>query len=278
MPEIAEVRITANKIKKFAQDAVFNKINISEQTPNQINTNLPFDKFKIDVFTRGKEMKIRLNDVNSNHFYDLTLGLGMTGNIDYCLDEEKFKNKNHVHLWFEGFSEDYENSKFFLYLSDPRKFAKWNWGDFSSHRGPDMIDFSDEFKQNIYDNLNKKFFQKYIFEALMDQRYFNGVGNYLRAEIIGKYDTNPFQQAYNLMNEDFLDHCKKTCERAYELGGAELRDWKGSSDLDKKRKEWFDKWMKFYQNPECNWIYDSNNRKFWFSSKWKNFIPDKYIS
>lgn len=46
------------------------------------------------------------------------------------------------------------------------------------------------------DNLHKKAFGKPIMEVLMNQQYFNGIGNYLRAEILFRIgDLNPFISA-----------------------------------------------------------------------------------
>ena len=39
-------------------------------------------------------------------------------------------------------------------------------------------------RENVLRNLADKVFDKPICEALLDQRFFNGIGNYLRAEIL----------------------------------------------------------------------------------------------
>ena len=41
-----------------------------------------------------------------------------------------------------------------------------------------------EFRSNILDNLEDKIFDKPLCEVMHNQKYFNGIGNYLRAEII----------------------------------------------------------------------------------------------
>lgn len=39
-------------------------------------------------------------------------------------------------------------------------------------------------RENVLRNLADKVFDQPICEALLDQRFFNGIGNYLRAEIL----------------------------------------------------------------------------------------------
>lgn len=40
------------------------------------------------------------------------------------------------------------------------------------------------FRENVLSNLSDKTFDKPICEVLLNQKYFNGIGNYLRAEIL----------------------------------------------------------------------------------------------
>ena len=65
------------------------------------------------------------------------------------------------------------------------RFGKWKVSDsFSSNRGPDPVREYELFRKNILTNLHSKTFKKPICEVLNDQMYFNGIGNYLRAEIL----------------------------------------------------------------------------------------------
>lgn len=51
------------------------------------------------------------------------------------------------------------------------------WG---KDRGPDPVKEFDEFCEHLQAHLGCAAFRKPISEVLLDQRYFNGVGNYLR--------------------------------------------------------------------------------------------------
>ena len=39
-------------------------------------------------------------------------------------------------------------------------------------------------RENVLDNIEKAAFNKPICEAMLNQKFFNGIGNYLRAEIL----------------------------------------------------------------------------------------------
>lgn len=45
----------------------------------------------------------------------------------------------------------------------------------------------DEFKENILSNLEQPVFRRPICEVLLNQQYFNGIGNYLRAEVLYRW-------------------------------------------------------------------------------------------
>ena len=54
----------------------------------------------------------------------------------------------------------------------------------SKDRAPDPMFEYEEFRSNILDNLTDRIFDKPLCEVMHNQKYFNGIGNYLRAEII----------------------------------------------------------------------------------------------
>ena len=65
------------------------------------------------------------------------------------------------------------------------RFGRWELTDeWSKNRGPDPMFEYKEFRSNILDSLEDKIFDKPLCEVMHNQKYFNGIGNYLRAEII----------------------------------------------------------------------------------------------
>lgn len=73
-----------------------------------------------------------------------------------------------------------------LSFVDFRRFGHWEINaDWGSDRGPCPITDYENFRKNVIDNLEENAFKnKAICEVLLNQKYFNGIGNYLRAEIL----------------------------------------------------------------------------------------------
>jgi endonuclease VIII-like 1 len=76
-----------------------------------------------------------------------------------------------------------------LNFVDFRRFGRWEMNaDWGSDRGPCPITDYETFRKNIVDNLEDPAFkQKAICEVLLNQKFFNGIGNYLRAEILFRW-------------------------------------------------------------------------------------------
>ena len=155
MPEISEVRIMSEYINEVSQNKTF--VNIRKSKVSKVKTNLDGDwsiGFNLKSESRGKELILKLEGLNKS----LLTNMGMSGNWFFT------ENKNipkHAHLIFEtkeGWS---------LCMVDVRRFAKWRWSEtWSENRGPDPIKEKLEFIENISKNLDKKDFQKPIYELM----------------------------------------------------------------------------------------------------------------
>jgi hypothetical protein len=89
-----------------------------------------------------------------------------------------------------------------LLAHSSRRFGSWqvteDWGD-AKERGPDIVTEHAAFKQLIKSSLDAPVFNKAICEVMLDQQYFNGIGNYLRAEILHRADVHPFARARDVL-------------------------------------------------------------------------------
>ena len=66
-----------------------------------------------------------------------------------------------------------------------RGFGRWTLtSEWSENRGPCILQERDQFRTHVLASLEARAFSKPICEVMLDQRYFNGVGNYLRAEAL----------------------------------------------------------------------------------------------
>lgn len=82
----------------------------------------------------------------------------------------------------------YTTNDMALSYVDPRRFGSWyetdEWGP---ARGPDPVLEHQLFCDHVLSNIHLDVFNKPICEVLLNQKYFNGIGNYLRSEILYRF-------------------------------------------------------------------------------------------
>ena len=264
MPELAELRLTADYINKCSHGEGpgihYTKI---EKNPNHKGTHCitpesPKDYFSLSAESRGKELIVYIKE--GNNVTPLRMSMGMSGHFELTNTGQESK---HAHLKF------YRKDGTTLSFVDVRRFGKWKAGEtWSTNRGPDPTTEADEFKYNILKNLDKKVFDHPIHLVLMNQKYFNGIGNYLRAEILYRLPLiDPFMEARTVIEKypKLIELCTIIPRKAYALGGGQLKDWENPFKTDKEKME---KFIKCYHNPAMAWCKDKNGRRFWFDPIW----------
>jgi endonuclease VIII-like 1 len=283
MPELSEIKIMSDFINHVAtHDSFFEKIDKSTYTKVKTEIDI-FDGgvFTINAKSRGKELMIHMEliggDINGAVVKNLICTMGMSGNWIYIKGdspklEQAFK---HGHLRLKTTRGNW------LILYDPRRFAKWKWVDgWSKGRGPCPLTEYDKFIKDIKIHYRThKNFNRPLNEILMNQRWFNGVGNYIRSEVLFRTNIDPFKMA-NSLTEEELDVLLKTihaCFRdSYALGGGQLKDWFNPNGTDGKN---FNEWIKCYGNKEMSKVIDKLGRTFWYNPIWdssrKLTYPDK---
>lgn len=255
MPEIAEVRLMRDFINTKSNAVVFNKATTSTVTKHPLG-NWPCC-FTLRAEARGKELQLILNKKDK-----ITFTMGMTGNWLW----KKRHIPVHSHLLLES-------KQGVLVMHDIRRFAKWKNRDWNKDRGPDPISENQQFKENILKHVktNKQLQTHPLHQILLNQKWFNGVGNYLVAEILGRLDVDPFQSLYNLYQTDILNFmqlfelCKNVPEEAYQLGGGQFKDWKNAFEVDSTQ---FKEWIQFYRKDTSVRYKTKTGRSFWHHPKW----------
>lgn len=263
MPELAEVRLTSDFVNKVSEGKIFHSV-----WKNPVHKGEAFQidfPFEVRSESRGKEMMLEISEsslfsFNTPKVKTLMMTMGMGGHFEWAKKGTKIK---HTHLSFV--SDEGE-----LAFVDVRRFGKWKFGFWNSERGPDPTQRFYEFKRFIMENLETKQFQKPIHELLMNQKYFNGIGNYLRAEILFRVDCNPFLSGEEAIQEfpEILDLCRDLPLIAYQLGGGRLKDWKNPNG-EETPTDW-GSFMLCYGNKSMSKILDKNGRTFWYNPKWNN--------
>ena len=246
----------ADYINSACRDRDFTSISFSESASKRgLGIDQPTDLqiFKIEADSRGKELVLNLIQ-GRDSFMKIRCSMGMSGHWRPIRAGEDIPK--HTHLKFNSIGSDS------LCLVDVRRFARWKVAsDWSENRGPCPLGDFTEFKHNILTNLEKKEFDKPIHLVLMNQKYFNGIGNYLRAEILFHAAQDPFVDARTAisMNPAILELCNQLPKEAYVLGGGQLKDWENPFEVPAGG---FGEWMQCYG--KGNRIVDKNGRTLWY--------------
>jgi endonuclease VIII-like 1 len=257
MPEGPELKIMADFINQSTKGKVFDKSFhvLKGNNPEQFHL---LDQFRIDAESFGKELIIRF--YIGVEIHKISVFMGMSGNWKW-VPTESWNETKFIRMRLDS-TDGWSLLLYGLYMG-----PKYKIGGFSTKRGPDPTTDFDNFTKNILDNLNKKLFDKPICEVLLDQKYFNGVGNYIRSTILYYLDQNPFQDARTIIknNPHIIDMCRDIQLISYKLNGGQLQDWQNPFDTDYQE---FQKWVFYQKGLSCK---DNTGRTFWYDPKWKNF-------
>lgn len=276
MPEHAEVRLMAEYINSHCEDKVFFHVKKNPVNKQAFSIKTISKLFNLKAVARGKEIQLQHIPLSpgDTETAKLTITMGMSGNFVYK-DKNDPPSKWPMLTWI-AYNDNNEMKDFDkLELIDHRRFAKWKFRDWNPSRGFDIVTEHDEFRKNILEGIKNKIkkFNKPLCEILMDQSYFNGVGNYLLAEILGRLNVNPFQNLLELKKkkvEELLDLCYQLPNEAFVLGGGQLKDWKNQNNVSATD---FKSWLKFYQHKNSLSAVTGTGRNFWYNKKWKKYCP-----
>lgn len=259
MPELPELRISADFINQNSQHRFIKAFHVEKG-----NNPKPFEwkhKFNVKAESNGKELLLNFYNRVGDEL-KIWIFMGMNGNWKYVPTGEWNQTK------FVRMRLDDESGHSLL-LHGGFMGPKYSVGKpfTGTKRGPDPTKKFEEFKSNIYKNIGNKAFDKPICEALLNQEYFNGIGAYLTAEIVGRLDINPFRslKSFSTLELDNLfDMILKCCEESYKFGGGELISW--VNPINESR---IDDWIKFYNKKDICIKQRFGTRNIWIQKKWK---------
>lgn len=247
-------------VNKVKTDSSTSKVGVKQEQDNE-------SEHKLNK--KNEEKKHSLQQIN------IVIQFGMSGKFEFTKEEDIHK---HAHLMF---FTDKENMV--LSYVDTRRFGKWRIDEsWSEDRGPDPVFEYSEFRKNVLGGLEEKVFSKAICEVLHNQKYFNGIGNYLRAEILYRSGTPPFEEARSVLEKlevdkkepcckekgdnniefDLLDYCSIVPNEVMMLKGVGYDPSDSNSDYSL-----FQKWLQCYNNPEMDNLIDHDGRTIWFQGQ-----------
>jgi len=270
MPEGPEIHLAARFVNDVGRRYEFGgaivKSEVSTKNPNIVwNTS----KFSVRAEARGKEMKLVLESGGRKN--SILFRFGMSGSFQLSPANDLPKHA-HLRIFTVGVAP-----RMALCFVDYRRFGRWFVEeDWSEDRGPDPMFEYDDFRQNVLQNLHKSAFNRPICEALLNQKFFNGIGNYLRAEILYRAGVRPFDEARKVL-EDLINDGESNCgQDLLELCCSVPREVMALNcgmTFNKKDKEAFTGWLQCYNVREMNNLVDSNNRTIWFSGPPGPLLP-----
>jgi len=279
MPEGPELHMAARFINDVAKYHKFGGSIIKSEVSLK-NPDVEFEakSYSIQAETRGKELKIFLADkANLKNKTHILFRFGMSGCFKFTTVEELPK---HAHLRF--FTTGDKKPCQVLSFVDYRRFGRWeiegNWG---KDRGPDPIMEYDSFRTNVLDNLSEAAFNKPICETLLNQKFFNGIGNYLRAEILYRAEIPPFTCARDTLqplvscdnsksvkHPDILELCNIVPKEVLSLDKGKNYDPDSEGS-----EENFSSWLQCYYVDGMKNLKDGNGRTIWFSGDPGPMVP-----
>ncbi|XP_072004081.1 endonuclease 8-like 1 isoform X7 [Engystomops pustulosus] len=281
MPEGPELHLASLFVNKVCDGLRFGgKVEKSEVSKNP---EVPFScpEYTISAVSRGKEVKLILTPMaDADEVASVIFRFGMSGSFKFTAEDEIPK---HAHLRF--FTVDVPRKV--LCFVDPRRFGTWEYnGTWQPERGPCVMMEYEKFRENVFKHLSDKAFEKPICEVMLNQKYFNGIGNYLRAEILFRLKIPPFMPARAVLesvrnqsqvlnadlplskkvkikkeNPDLLQLCNLVPMEVIQLGG------KGYDPGHGEDYAAFEQWLQCYFVPGMKSLRDSNGRTIWFQGE-----------
>ena len=189
MPEGPELHMNSVFINSVCKGLVFSGRPVRSSVSKNPEVGWECPEYTITSESRGKELALTLQSQCKDNSESLRIlfRFGMSGKFMFTSDDSLPK---HAHLQFRTATKTSTGEAFVLSFVDTRRFGSWHMtGDWGEQRGPDIVKEFDQFRGNVLGNLEDVAFNKPICEAMLNQKYFNGIGNYLRAEILYRYTT-----------------------------------------------------------------------------------------
>ncbi|KAK1157971.1 hypothetical protein AOXY_G24184 [Acipenser oxyrinchus oxyrinchus] len=287
MPEGPELHLASRFVSRVCAGVVFS--GLVEKSEVSKNSEVPFtcDAYCITATSRGKEVRLTLTPIKEEgephggkacQPMDIVFRFGMSGFFRFTAGSELPK---HAHLRFYT----NETPRRALSFVDVRRFGSWEPnGDWQTDRGPCVM-----FEYQTFD--------KPICEVMLNQKYFNGIGNYLRAEILYRLKISPFMKARTVLHgllpkkrellevkpeqgqcqplqdsemslskkikmkmesPDILDLCHSVPMEVINMGG------KGYDPEKPDDYSTFQAWLQCYYVPGMKSLRDHNGRTIWF--------------
>jgi len=234
--------------------------------------------------SRGKEVKfIFMNDEERHelllHYYKGGCLIHVPSGEDKSEAVQKF-DSNIVYERDHRFSFKMEDGSWMIHV-DQFHQSYWKWvenGKWSFYRSPDILFENNAYRKYLHKYRKHPYFKRPVLEVILHHRFFNGLNNFTRNEILGRTRFSPFMPMCEvleseILREDLFDTMRYVLEQIYILGGSQFGIWKNPNNVDKYKLK---RWIEFYHNPKLCMFKDKDGRLFYVSDEWKQDLK-KYI-
>ncbi|KAM8890874.1 endonuclease 8-like 1 isoform 3-T4 [Spinachia spinachia] len=288
MPEGPELHLASLYVNKMCTGVVFTGPVRKSEVSKSPDVPFACEAYLITAASRGKEVKLTLTPMKSvkegraDRPMDVVFRFGMSGCFRFTAEDELPK---HAHLRFYS----RETPSRVLSFVDARRFGSWQPnGTWQPDRGPCIMFEYGSFREKIASHLSDRAFDKPICEVLLNQKFFNGIGNYLRAEILFRSNIPPFVPARTVL-EDVLENKKAVQNEITDIktsGGTKRKQVTeetgdllrlchtvplevvnlGGKGYDPQKSDYsdFKAWLQCYYVDGMKSIRDHNGRTMWF--------------
>ncbi|XP_029697395.1 endonuclease 8-like 1 isoform X1 [Takifugu rubripes] len=303
MPEGPELHLAGLYVNKMCNGLIFTGAVRKSEVSKSPDVSFSCEAYRITATSRGKEVKLTLTPMKrrpkagqADQPMDIVFRFGMSGYFRLTSEDELPK---HSHLRF------YSNEKPSRVLSfvDARRFGGWQPGEtWQPSRGPCVITEYKSFRENVLSQLSDRAFDRPICEVLLNQKYFNGIGNYLRAEILFRLNIPPFVPARTVLevleSEDVCENkiaVKAEATDTKTSGGnknARVKEEKadllrlchtiplevvklGATFYNPEKADYsdFEAWLQCYYVDGMKSVRDHNGRTMWFKGDPGPMVP-----
>ena len=260
MPEGPEVKIASDYFNSFFKKSKSIKFEITSDyyankyldVFNTIKNNLRTFK---PTYTIGKNIFLNLDNNKIFNFH-----LGMTGG---------WSNELIKHCHFRVSDNQKE-----LFFKDVRKFGNMKIITQSEQNEKfnstfDILNESYDLKNHIKYLKEKIKDEKSICSLIMDQKFFPGIGNYIKSEGLYLSKIHPEEKWKNLKSRKIttlIKNIQQVMYSSYTSGGAELKDFKNPFNESEFKLKIYGKKFTDKNNPVIS-LLTSDSRKSWICTK-----------
>lgn len=266
MPAGTEIIVMSNFINDEFKDEKVVRVEKSPISKNKCDLScLEGKEWSVTTKTRGKEMMISF--IGDDETLYMKMNFGKIASV------EKFEKGKEYECEFydrRAMLRMYGETKTITF-SDFSRLLYWRWcGEWDKNRSPDVYQEHEEWKKFIYQNRNIAYFKRSVFDVMADQRFFNGIGNFLRTEILYRMRFSPFIPFVDVLNSDlyrneFFDVIKSFMFQVIEYGGFQCRFWKNPNGMSTAKMNSI---VKCYNKKDSFRMKDSEKGYFWYDKKW----------